>query len=155
MSTYSDIFYQRGEYARKRCEHETVSVTRWRDGAWQAVATIPKGLFITFPCDRAKCVSCGATMILGPANDDDPRVVVELRAAEIASAWKGRREPFDMPLTAAEKSGCDKWPYLDPTNDELAGFLAVQIINHHAEQAGHTFTGQHRVANHDENRETE
>jgi hypothetical protein len=93
-----------------------------------------------------RCFECGEYASLGPANDEPEQVRVEMRAAEISAAWKGRREPFDLPLTDAEKSGCDKWPYLDPTADELSGFLAVQIINHNAEQAGHTFTGQHRAA---------
>lgn len=39
---------------------------------------------------REKCWDCGAWLSLGPANDDDPRVQVELRGLE----WS-KLAPFD------------------------------------------------------------
>jgi len=54
----------------KKCKHETVSIT------WDA-----SGRELAHRCSTS--FGCGAFLPLGPANDDDPAVAVEIRAAEI------------------------------------------------------------------------
>jgi hypothetical protein len=41
-------------------------------------------------CEQFRCLDCGAWLSLGPANDADPNVAVEVRAAELAA------RKFDM-----------------------------------------------------------
>jgi hypothetical protein len=74
------------------------------------------------------CATCGAWLPLGPS--DETRVAVEVRAAELAVAWK--------PATVHEEIG---WLLVTtaaqqvPANEgQLAGYLAHAISNHDDEQ---------------------
>lgn len=68
-----------------KCKHETALVwTRNREEqTWTTVGTMSGGDRDRRYFDRVTCVSCGAWLSLGTANDDDERVRVELRAAAI------------------------------------------------------------------------
>lgn len=75
------------------------------------------------------CGVCGAWMSLGPANDDDPRVAVEVRAAEIAILSVERRASAPI-----EWCSIQEWFGLDAADDigegYLAGHLARTIAAH-------------------------
>lgn len=81
---------------------------------------------------RVKCLTCGATLSLGPASDDDPNVQVELRAAEIAAMWRDCLD--DTPyMTFPEVLG---WLNAQDSEGTVvdAGYLARAIHDHDEEQ---------------------
>lgn len=100
----------------KRCKHKNV-----RRLTCVSVST-------PYKCRR--CVTCGAWLSLGPSDDEPAEVRVEIRAAELATAWKpigGARRL----LSQDESTGWMGWPYRQPINDaEHTGFLVTQILNH-------------------------
>lgn len=114
-----------------KCKHETALFYRWLRGTWTAFATAPRA--VGFDCGRMNCVTCGAWLSLAAANDDDPRVAVEIRAAERFASY----------LDHNYRPGVDRFDYCPTTkSDELCAlceslYLAAAICNH------------------DENRETE
>jgi hypothetical protein len=67
-----------------------------------------------------RCVDCGATLPLGPSNDDSPAVPIEMRAAEIGGCgFMGKLRSDD------EKTGwSDHWLSHDLDDEDPAGWLA-------------------------------
>ncbi len=52
-------------------------------------------------CEQLRCIDCGAWLSLGPANDDDERVRIEISAARLISGWAcgdDTDDTFDDPL---------------------------------------------------------
>jgi hypothetical protein len=93
--------------------------------------------------DAIICETCGHWLSLGEANDADPRVAVEIRASELATKWK-RVGGVRRIITEAERTGWHRWPYVTPEGDEeSAGWLAAQILNHEFDLGGVTWTESH------------
>jgi hypothetical protein len=82
----------------------------WLSGEWVVLMGDEPG------ADARLCSSCREWLPLGPSNDDDPRVAVEARAAEIA-AYLG-----DGPLTCFDFGWHGE-----------AGLLAAVIATHDSE----------------------
>lgn len=122
------------------CKHEKTTGYMWRE---YRIAPGMSGYlwFHAFvqPGDpshhhRVTCDDCGAWLSLGPSNDDDPRVAVEVRAAEIAAdedelmgvcesfGWESLLAP-KFSTDPADAGYADKWH---------AGYLAHQIVAHDA-----------------------
>lgn len=131
----------------KGCKHKTAMGQMWRDGLYGGQ---PIGYWwYTFVQpgdaehhDRVTCMYCGAWLPLGPANDADPNVQIEIRAAEMAGAvatgptwpWTlGQIMGWQTHDIATHPLG---WPDDLLDDDEQAGYLARQIATHDAEQGG-------------------
>ncbi len=115
----------------RNCKHETAAFSRWRDGAWVFFATAPSS--VQFTCDRMICVACGAWLPLGPANDDDPRVKVEISGIDLADSYRSdNRRP-----------GPDRFDYCPDTDSAALCERCESLYLAHC------------IVNHDENRETE
>ena len=75
------------------------------------------------------CATCGAWLPLGPSNDDDERVKVEMRAARI-----GSEPPWGVvpDVTCDEIDGWRSFDHLscDPNPGHYAGYLARCIATH-------------------------
>lgn len=65
-------------------------------------------------CEQFRCLDCGAWLPLGPADDDDPNVAIEIRAAEIAA------HKFDMQHRLSSR--------FKTTHGELAGWRGEEVI---------------------------
>ena len=91
-----------------------------------------------------RCGACGAWLPLGPANDSDERVQVEIRAATLAARVLDERAAerltflSDIGFDGAEIAGWIERQY--DSNDapsefgELAGYLARCIATHDEDQ---------------------
>jgi hypothetical protein len=91
--------------------------------------------------DAKRCCDCGHWLPLGPSNDTGCEV--EIRASELATKWK-RVGGVRRIITEAERTGWHRWPYATPEGDEeSAGWLAAQILNHEFDLGGVTWTGSH------------
>lgn len=91
------------------------------------------------------CGRCGAWLTLGAANDVvcSLAVLIEIRAAELAAAWTPENGVGSM-CNDGEVLGWAGWPYCTPDgHDELAGFLAAQIVNHERDLGEVNWAGQH------------
>lgn len=88
-----------------------------------------------------KCERCGDYMKLGPSNDDDPRVAVEMRAAEIAAVlddadalcdWTLSNETFVSFTTFEERRGWSIAESNMQTHSDAwqSGYLARCIAEH-------------------------
>jgi len=70
-----------------KCKHWRVQHHRWESGEWQefAVSTCACGDEpLRFSSEAAQvCTSCGHWLPLGHSDESDPRVAVEIRAAEM------------------------------------------------------------------------
>ena len=82
---------------------------------------------------RVKCWDCGAWLSLGPANDDDPRVKVEISGIDLADSYR----------TDSRRPGPDRFDYCLDTDSAA---LCERCESLYLAAA---------IANHDENRETE
>ncbi len=106
-----------------KCKHERVHVFEWAEGDREEDA---------IRCEQHKCLDCGAWLSLGEANDDDPRVAVEIRAAEIAAdddELMGMCESFGWESLLAPKFSTD--PVDDGYSQKWhAGYLARCIATH-------------------------
>lgn len=92
---------------------------------------------------HVECMKCGETLPLGPSNDADYRVEIEIKAAELATAWKDDGGIADV-STADERTGWSGWPYRQPMNErELTGFLACQIHHHEQDLGDVNWAGRH------------
>lgn len=69
---------------------------------------------VDVPYDCRRCITCGYYLSLGPANDDDPNVAVELRALEIAAHM------FDMQHRLSSR--------FKTTHGEIAGWRGEEVI---------------------------
>lgn len=61
------------------CSHDDPNFRRHGQLTWSPLLERHK------ECQVDVCRTCGAWLSLGPANDDDPNVQIEIRAAEIAA----------------------------------------------------------------------
>jgi hypothetical protein len=69
--------------------------------------------------------------------------MIELRAAELAAAWKPRNGVMGI-ADPDERTGWNGWPYRQPTNrGQRIGFLAAQIKNHERDLGDVNWAGQH------------
>lgn len=73
------------------------------------------------------CLNCQKQLPLGASNDDDPRVAVEIRAAELAVLKRGAFTSHEANQGWA--AWHHDWP-TDPPVDSQAGWLAAAIANH-------------------------
>lgn len=115
------------------CKHENVQLWwRWY-GRW--IDFRPR--LCNDEHDRLTCADCGFDLSLGPSDETDPRVAIEIRAAEIASSGVGR--PSWNPAVAyAARCGFDDkqpafawscgWDGLERAWE--AGYLARCIVDH-------------------------
>ncbi len=83
--------------------------------------------------DTSNCMHCGAWLSLGPANDDDERVKVEIAAARLAidgiDRWSATFEAYGANLFDNEPNNSA------PANvGEWAGYLAACIVAHEEDQ---------------------
>lgn len=81
------------------------------------------------------CYGCGMRMGLGPANDADPRVAVEVRAAEIASIGRDAASMWlSNEMSDSERDGWEThmrdWDHIRIEGAEWAGYLARCIATH-------------------------
>lgn len=103
---------------QKRCRHENADHLMPGEGFGQWNVLV----------EQFRCLDCGAWLPLGPANDDDPRVKTERRAAELAALGK--------PVGVVETIGwfdCRKGTggiTDQPDERYVAGYLARCIIDH-------------------------
>lgn len=85
----------------------------------------------------AKCDSCGATLPLGPSNDDSDAVRVEIRAAEIAASKRG--EPGYLRGESEVSGWTDHWMCGDLMDEEpwewAAGWISREISTHDDREA--------------------
>lgn len=137
----------------KRCKHETATVGLWsyHNQRWSTAGTMPLDIALAktrvMPegWDCCVCVTCGEWLPLGPAHDDDERVRVEVRAAELAAEWRPVGGVVHL-LTEGERIGWVGWPYRQPTTtDEWIGFLAAQIQNHEQDLGDVNWAGHHNA----------
>lgn len=142
MKSLEQIAADERALAMRRCQkcgsHDVWDRVRYLDA---------DGELTTYPAcvkevESKICLTCKHIQGLGPAVDDE-RTAIELRAAELAAAWKHDGGVGDM-ATFAEHLGWSGWPHRQPQDDEeRIGFHAAQILNHDGEQAGHRWTGEH------------
>lgn len=94
-----------------------------------------------------RCI-CGERLSMGHARHDGPhaaRVAIEVRAAELATAWQPEGGVRDL-ITPDERRGWSGWPYRQPkTVAELTGFLAAQIQNHDRDLIDVNWAGHHNA----------
>lgn len=81
-----------------------------------------------------ECDLCRAQLPLGPSDESDPRVAVEVRAAEIAATLRETKVP--------SLNECEQHGWETHANDDIAppilcgrqkfdsGYLAREIVNH-------------------------
>lgn len=110
----------------KRCKHrrsrESVSLLIYADNASSIANAITKRW----------CFDCASYIPLGPSNDADERVQIEIRAAEIAGTLKVTDVPS---LNGCESHGWEAHangmkPVLCVHKDFNAGHLAREIVTH-------------------------
>jgi hypothetical protein len=135
----------------RKCKHENVTGRAWSKAYPRWYAEFKSTKELPAIADALVCNSCGAWLPLGPSDETDERVAVEIRAAHIAATHRGLSSSID--LTAGEHFGWmgdetadimvyrDGEPQLDegvPLNLEspnwLAGHLARVIATHGDEQ---------------------
>lgn len=131
------------------CRHSNVTCWLWsrHDDCW--VLAIVQTLSAHY-YDRVTCRDCGHWLPLGPSRDDSPAVVLEMRAAELASAQISYAMPLWMQgfatdeahgwrdFTDDDKGGdcqCRDRPGLTARNWH-SGYLARAIVNHTDDQGG-------------------
>lgn len=120
-----------GEEDVKVCKHPAWWTMRLDGGFW---VKCPEG-----EATHKECCQCHEHLTLGPSNDDDERVRVEMRAAELASGYTKERGVIDG-TSLDEDVGwlihVSEWTHHDrergtPVNDEQqAGYLARCIWTH-------------------------
>lgn len=119
---------------RKACRHENVT-DKYGETTHDLIGDI------VYEVEYRECLDCGAWLPLGPSNDKGCEV--EIRAAELAVAWKpvgGVRKI----ITDAERQGWSGWPYRQPMREgEHVGFLAAQIVNHERDIGDVNWAGHH------------
>lgn len=114
-----------------RCKHRIVDRRYWHNDRW--CDDVHNGE----PC-AVVCIFCREWLPIGQSNDEDPRVAVEIRAAEIAAGVKPAVNPA---IAYAASCGYDDkqtpfawgcgWVGLE--NAWLAGYLAREIVEHDKE----------------------
>lgn len=119
-----------------KCRHRNVNpyVYQWRAHAgygWYLARVLEEPM-------AKRCLNCGATLPLGPSNDSDPRVQLEMRAAELATdadhmkrlihnGIPGEDDEVDGYLTSFNGKRA-------PSNEaQWAGYLARCISTHNKE----------------------
>jgi hypothetical protein len=108
---------------RRRCSHDTYMFNVYKllgDGRSRH----------TYECGK-----CHAWLSLGPANDADPRVAVEVRAAEIASIGRDAASMWmSNEMSDSERDGWGThmrdWDHITIEGAEWAGYLAAAIASH-------------------------
>lgn len=117
-----------------KCKHRKTTAFTWDLSGNVAHRWV--GAYASDSVDARVCQSCGAWLPLGPANDEDERVKVEIRAAELAV-----RKGFGS--WANHGAGCERCGYCAAKNDVHdsptqqckgheydAGWLAHEIQEH-------------------------
>lgn len=118
------------------CAHEDWNIWRWSQPIHDAA---PRNAL----CSHRYCIQCDAVLSMGPSDETDPPVTLEIRAAELAAAWT-RDGAAAKIASADEMAGWGGWPYRQPTTaGEWAGFLAAQIVNHERDLGDVNWAGQH------------
>jgi hypothetical protein len=87
-----------------RCRHGVVFARMWLSGEWVVLMGDEDG------ADARRCSSCREWLSLGESNDDDPRVAVEVRAAELAA-----RRGFGSFANCG--AGCERCGFVTHKND--------------------------------------
>lgn len=86
--------------------------------------------------DARICDRCGEWLPLGPSNDDDEAVLVEMRAAEIAAFCCIRDAWLACKVSDCERDGFDLDGNDEPSCPaEESGYLARCIASHPEEQS--------------------
>lgn len=113
----------------KRCKHLACTIVASKDRL--------SGLWV----ERRQCERCGAWLSLGPSDETDPRVAVEIRAAELAVASDGNYLAFRDIATPPEFWGWHMHMYsydddeIDADGEHAAGYLARAIAAHDTEES--------------------
>lgn len=63
----------------RRCRHKNIAHGIWANGTWDEW----RGAANAVSSDRDRCCDCGTWLPLGPANDADPNVVLEVALASL------------------------------------------------------------------------
>lgn len=103
----------------RKCKHEVVFARRWVSGEWIVLLGDSKG------ADARRCSACHAWLSLGPSDETDERVAVELAAASLAQSWADNDH----------KPGYDRFDWCPDKRDELCSlceqrYLARCIVEH-------------------------
>lgn len=121
-----------------RCRHRVVYASFWLSGEWVVLlGDEPRA-------DKRRCTKCGTWLPLGPANDGDEHVRVEIRAAELATIkrWFDKREYEAESYGALQfhnggTPGCnDDGGWDNNATSEWVGYLARQIATHPNREEG-------------------
>lgn len=72
-----------------------------------------------------RCVGCSARLPLGPANDNDPNVQIEIRAARLHLSWTDRPTITDLEYDGWKAKNDDSITLDSP--DALAGWLSHEM----------------------------
>lgn len=105
----------------RACPHKHIIVTKYDCNG------LPDPLELSFN----ECLDCGQWQGMGPSNDADERVAVEIRAAEIAASEqlpKCGDQPFEQ---KCERCGWEDWGgHVECAPSWHAGYLARCIATH-------------------------
>lgn len=82
--------------SKRKCRHRDVAPIRWR-----ATITHPIGEIEVVNAEARTCLDCGHWLPLGPSNDEDERVKVEIRGVERAARWTDE----------GYRPGCDRFDW--------------------------------------------
>ena len=126
-----------------RCKHENAD--HLMPGQWLTlVDDLGEHPIHVVQCEQFRCIECEAWLSLGPSNDADPNVQVEIEAARLAALHRdGRRIPHNGTRGRGTATGCAGcgWnlehrsaPLLDGKRNTDAGYLARCIAQHDEEQ---------------------
>lgn len=117
----------------RKCKHALASTMPWPTGG---ATSFQDSLDVAGRPIRW-CTHCGVRLPLGPSNETDERVAVELRAATIAATLRDTHVPS---LTECEQHGWETHanidegvrdlPILCERDDFHAGYLARCIVEH-------------------------
>jgi hypothetical protein len=116
---------------------------------------IVHGWDVTHRFECKICDDCGHWLPLGPANHGGEfaaQVAVEIRATELADAWRPIGGIRKAKPTHNECEGWSGWPHRHPLGvEQETGFLAAQIRNHERDIGDVNWAGQHMAdhATHD------
>ncbi len=123
----------------KRCRHAVVAraaQVEFAPGVQQTNGSNCRNPLV----DAKRCLDCGAWLPLGEANDADPNVAIEIRAAEIAADW-GRVPPrCNDDVLENDCAVCGWYEHLEAidqaTPEWHAGYLAREIATNDAARGG-------------------
>lgn len=99
----------------RRCRHSARSRLVWRTGGGDTETWFDAASWEG--TDAIVCNDCGAWLPLGPSSDDDERVQVEIRAAEIAADF--------LKVKPRSLEGASRF-LRDLDGDELSGWIIAQ-----------------------------